>query len=245
MLMAVSLSAVEPPPVDQEAMQSALRTRRFGMHLARGVVGTLGNICFFWTITHMLLADSMALQFSRPLFMIPLALLFLGEIAGWRRTMVTVVGFMGIALYARPFTDGFDPGAFVGAAGALFGAHFEDERLVAAHAEDGGDAVFGVGFQLVVDVVAGKILGVLRHPFRVAEVAVEIDEAGDNVFAGEFDDFRFAGRHLHALFGADVGDAAVGDDESGVGKWSLTGAVNQCESLENTGFGGEHRSSRQ
>ena len=44
-----------------------LRTRRFGMHLARGVVGTLGNICFFWTITHMLLADSMALQFSRPL----------------------------------------------------------------------------------------------------------------------------------------------------------------------------------
>ena len=91
------------------------------MHLARGVVGTLGNICFFWTITHMLLADSMALQFSRPLFMIPLALMFLGDIAGWRRTVVTVVGFVGIALYARPFTSGFDPGAFIGAAGALFG----------------------------------------------------------------------------------------------------------------------------
>jgi drug/metabolite transporter (DMT)-like permease len=51
------------------------RTRRPGAHLVRGVVGTLGNVCFFWTITHMLLADAMALQFSRPLFMIPLAAL--------------------------------------------------------------------------------------------------------------------------------------------------------------------------
>ena len=86
------------------------------------MIGTLGNICFFWTMTHMLLADSMALQFSRPLFMIPLALFFLGEIAGWRRTAITLVGFAGILLYARPFTAGFDPGAFVGAPGALFGA---------------------------------------------------------------------------------------------------------------------------
>ena len=99
-----------------------LRTRRFGMHFVRGVIGTLGNICFFWTLTHLLLADAMALQFSRPLFMIPLALAFLGELAGWRRTAITLVGFAGIALYARPFTAGFDPGAFVGAAGALFGA---------------------------------------------------------------------------------------------------------------------------
>jgi drug/metabolite transporter (DMT)-like permease len=33
-----------------------LRTQRFGMHFVRGVIGTLGNICFFWTLTHMLLA---------------------------------------------------------------------------------------------------------------------------------------------------------------------------------------------
>ncbi len=97
------------------------RTKRPGMHLVRGATGAIGNACFFWTITHMLLADSMALQFSRPLFMIPLALIFLGEIAGWRRTSVALVGFLGILLYARPFTAGFDPAAFVGAPGALFG----------------------------------------------------------------------------------------------------------------------------
>ena len=99
-----------------------LRTKRPGMHLVRGAVGAVGNFCFFWTLTHMLLADAMALQFSRPLFMIPLALTLLGEIVAWRRLAVTIVGFLGILLYARPFTAGFDPGALVGAAGALSGA---------------------------------------------------------------------------------------------------------------------------
>jgi len=98
-----------------------LRTKRLGMHFLRGSSGALGNACFFWTITHMVLADSMALQFSRPLFMMPLAFLFLGEIAGWRRSMVAVLGFLGILFYARPFTSGFEPSAVVGAAGALFG----------------------------------------------------------------------------------------------------------------------------
>lgn len=98
-----------------------LRTKRFGMHFVRGATGAAGNACFFWTITHLLLADSMALQFSRPLFMIPLAFIFLGEIAGWRRIAIAAIGFAGILLYARPFTAGFQPGAFVGAVGALFG----------------------------------------------------------------------------------------------------------------------------
>jgi drug/metabolite transporter (DMT)-like permease len=98
-----------------------LRTKRQGMHLLRGLIGTLGNICFFWTITHLLLADAMALQFSRPLFMIPLAVLFLGEVVGLRRLAITLVGFLGIAVYARPFTAGFEPGVLIGAAGALLG----------------------------------------------------------------------------------------------------------------------------
>lgn len=96
------------------------RTKRLGMHLVRGMLGSAGNFCFFWTITHMLLADSMALQFSRPLWTIPLAFFFLGEISNTRRTMVSIIGFVGVWMYARPFTEGFDPNALVGAAGALF-----------------------------------------------------------------------------------------------------------------------------
>ena len=97
------------------------RTKRPGMHLVRGAIGAIGNACFFWTITSMLLADAMALQFSRPLFMIPLAALLLGESPGLRRTAVATIGFLGILLYARPFTGGFEPDALVGALGALAG----------------------------------------------------------------------------------------------------------------------------
>ena len=98
-----------------------LRTKHMFGHFLRGATGALGNACFFWTITHLLLADAMALQFSRPLFMIPLAMIFLGESPGWRRIAVTVVGFTGILLYARPFTGGFDGGVLIGALGALGG----------------------------------------------------------------------------------------------------------------------------
>jgi drug/metabolite transporter (DMT)-like permease len=97
-----------------------LRTKRPGAHLIRGMMGAMANVCFFWTITHMLLADAVALQFSRPLFMLPLAVLFLGETADLRRWLIVTVGFLGILVYARPFTAGFDPGVFVGAAGAVF-----------------------------------------------------------------------------------------------------------------------------
>ncbi len=81
----------------------------------------MGNACFFWTLTNLLLADAMALQFSRPLFMIPLAVFFLGEVVGWRRTGVALAGFLGILIYARPFTAGFEPGVFIGALGAFTG----------------------------------------------------------------------------------------------------------------------------
>jgi len=98
-----------------------VRTTRAGMHLMRGFWGACGNYCFFFAITHLLLADAMALQFSRPLFMIILAFLFLGEVAGMRRIAVTIVGFAGIVIMLRPFAGGFDPDGIVAVAGAVFG----------------------------------------------------------------------------------------------------------------------------
>lgn len=98
-----------------------IRTKRQGMHLQRGFWGACGNYCFFYAITHMVLADAMALQFSRPLFMILLAFLFLGEIAGNRRIAATVVGFAGILVMLRPFGAGFDPDGIVAVSGAVFG----------------------------------------------------------------------------------------------------------------------------
>lgn len=108
-------------PIFMRNPMEPLRTKRMGMHTLRGLIGAAGNACFFWAITHMVLADATVLQFSRPLFMIPLAFIFLSEVAGFRRSAIAMVGFAGILIYARPFTEGFDPNAFVAASGALFG----------------------------------------------------------------------------------------------------------------------------
>lgn len=98
------------------------RTKIPMMHMTRGGIGIMGNFCFFYSITHLLLADAMALQFSRPLFMIVLAAMFLNEVTGWKRGIATMIGFTGILIYTRPFSGGFDFAALVGAAGAFFGA---------------------------------------------------------------------------------------------------------------------------
>ncbi len=103
------------------------RTKIPLMHMTRGGIGILGNFCFFYSITHLLLADSMALQFSRPLFMIVLAVAFLGETVGWKRGTATMIGFAGILIMTRPFGLGggpatFELGVLIGALGAFFGA---------------------------------------------------------------------------------------------------------------------------
>jgi drug/metabolite transporter (DMT)-like permease len=91
-------------------------------HFQRGGIGILGNTCLFYSVTHLVLADAMALQFSRPLWGVVLALIILKESVGWRRGLATVIGFGGILLMTRPFDSGFDPNSIVGALGAVFAA---------------------------------------------------------------------------------------------------------------------------
>jgi drug/metabolite transporter (DMT)-like permease len=62
------------------------------------------------------------LGFTRTLFMIALAVLFLGEVVRWRRTLATVVGFAGVVVCIQPGALGFDPWTLVGAVSALFAA---------------------------------------------------------------------------------------------------------------------------
>ncbi len=109
-------------PLFRHDFAEPFRTKRPGLHMIRGFLGASANACLFWGITHLLLADAMALQFARPLWTIPVAMVFLGEFAGLRRTAIALIGFAGILVYTRPFTAGFDPNALIAALGALFGA---------------------------------------------------------------------------------------------------------------------------
>ena len=98
----------------------ALRTRRLGGHMARAAAGYLAMVLSWYSVIHLPLADATALAFSRPLFMVILAVVFLHEAVRWRRWSATAVGFIGVLVMARPGLDDFNLGLAAAIAGAIF-----------------------------------------------------------------------------------------------------------------------------
>lgn len=109
------------PLVWKMGLARTLRTKKIHLHATRGFVGFIGNMFFFFALIHIPLADTVTIQFSRPLFMIVIAAVFLGETIGYERSIATVIGFGGILMITKPFGAGFDPWALSALGGAIFG----------------------------------------------------------------------------------------------------------------------------
>jgi drug/metabolite transporter (DMT)-like permease len=88
------------------------RTHRPGLHLIRVACSTVSIIAAFYAITHMPLAAAVSLSFTRPLFMILLAVLLLGEVVRWRRGLATLIGFGGVLIMLGPTGMIFQSAAF-------------------------------------------------------------------------------------------------------------------------------------
>lgn len=97
----------------------ALRTARPLQHLLRGLVGVAGMFLGFYAVARLPLATSTAISFTTPLYMIFMAVLFLGEEVRWRRWSATLVGFMGVLLIVRPFDGPVDPPTLLALASAF------------------------------------------------------------------------------------------------------------------------------
>ncbi len=104
-------------PFMVRAGPAVFRTERPFMHLWRGLLGTTAMFCGFYALTHLPLADATAISFANSLFMIVLAVLFLGEKVRWRRWSATAVGFLGVLIMVGPGGHGLD----LPMAAALFG----------------------------------------------------------------------------------------------------------------------------
>jgi drug/metabolite transporter (DMT)-like permease len=90
------------------------------LHVVRAFVGVAGMLCSYYAVTHLPLATATAISFTKPLFLIILAVLFLGETVHWPRWTATVVGFIGVLIVARPGSEIFDPAMLVALAGSFF-----------------------------------------------------------------------------------------------------------------------------
>ncbi|MDP6872152.1 MAG: DMT family transporter [Alphaproteobacteria bacterium] len=95
-----------------------VRTRRLGLQLMRAVCGSCAMLCGFYAITHLPLADAVSISYARALFLIPLAVLFLGEVVRMRRWSATAIGFVGVIIMLRPGGE-IEPATLVAVLGAF------------------------------------------------------------------------------------------------------------------------------
>ena len=92
---------------------AALRTQRLLLITVRSAVGTVAMLASFFAVTHLPLADAVALSFTKPLFLVIIAALALRETVRWRRWSATGVGFAGVLIMVRPGGAGLDPAVAV------------------------------------------------------------------------------------------------------------------------------------
>jgi len=103
---------------------ATLRTRRLGMHVARGAIGAGILVAFFLALRLLPLADTVAIAFVSPLFMSVLSVLLLGERVDGHRWAAIVVGFIGVLVIMQPNGTGFGLGAVFALCSALCYALF-------------------------------------------------------------------------------------------------------------------------
>jgi len=102
----------------------SLRTDHFGMHLARSLLGLTAMYLYFYALGHLPLASAMLLNYTSPLFIAAIAVLWLKEHWTRPRTAALALGFGGVMLLFHPNSSvaslagllGLASGAFAGLA---------------------------------------------------------------------------------------------------------------------------------
>jgi drug/metabolite transporter (DMT)-like permease len=68
----------------------------------RGIAGFIGLNCFYYSVSHMPLADASVIQYLNPVFVAVLATVFLGERMRAREVACILASFVGVILVAQP-----------------------------------------------------------------------------------------------------------------------------------------------
>jgi drug/metabolite transporter (DMT)-like permease len=97
---------------------TALRTRRPGLQILRGL-GMVGSALLFTASLHFLpVAEATAINFISPVLITALSIPLLGEVVGWRRWTAAFVGLLGVLIVVRPGSDTFGIAALLPLLGA-------------------------------------------------------------------------------------------------------------------------------
>lgn len=97
-------------------------TNRLMGHVLRGSAGVAGMFLGFLGLAYLPLADAVAINYTVPLMVVPMAALFLGEVVRAYRWSAVAVGFFGVLVMLSPHLSAGADGSLTGALYALSGA---------------------------------------------------------------------------------------------------------------------------
>lgn len=113
--MAVMLAVIVP----LNGGWSVLRTRKWGMHVTRGLFVVFSNLCYFLALAAMPMADAVAIFFISPLLITALSVPILGEKVGPRRWFAVGLGLLGVIVMIRPGSAAFQLASLLPVVSAL------------------------------------------------------------------------------------------------------------------------------
>jgi drug/metabolite transporter (DMT)-like permease len=93
--------------------------RNLGLQAVRNVSHFAGQNLWFYAITVAPLTHVFALEFTMPLWVMLLALVFLGERLTPTRILVAIMGFVGVLIVTRPWAQALGPGILPAALAAV------------------------------------------------------------------------------------------------------------------------------
>jgi drug/metabolite transporter (DMT)-like permease len=96
-----------------------LGLHRFRLFAVRAAIGIIAMLAWYSALQMTPLAEAITLNFTVSLWMIPVAIIMLGERVGPRRWIATLVGFVGVLIVLRPGADTFTIGGVLAILSAL------------------------------------------------------------------------------------------------------------------------------
>jgi drug/metabolite transporter (DMT)-like permease len=93
-------------PLIARAGWRAYRPQKIGGHFTRGAVHTVGLMLWFYAIGHITIADTTAIGFTGPIFIMLGAAWMFGEKMRWERWLAASIGFAGVLIVVAPKLTG-------------------------------------------------------------------------------------------------------------------------------------------
>lgn len=112
--------------------------------ILRSLFGTIGILCNFYAIDHLVLADASMLNKMSPFFVLLFSWLILGETLSWKQAIIVITAFLGSLFIIKPTFSNLDViPAFIGLCGGMgAGIAYTMVRILGQRGEKGPFIVF-------------------------------------------------------------------------------------------------------